>query len=297
VVTPPPYLGALLAALAPMCWAGAVILYRKTDLHPTAMNLFKNGLSLGLLTVTMAVLGVQLPADRPLGDWATLAVSGLLGLAIGDTLLFEGLRRIGAARLALVDTTYAPLMVAMAWAFLGERPGTGFLVGAAAVVVGNAIANVDLRQALQGSDDRVPMGLLMAFGAIVGSGASVILVKSILEASSLVEITWTRLVAGIVGQVLWVTARGEWRDVAPALLPSAQWRFLLPGAFLGTYVALLLWLGGFKWADASLAAILNQLATVYIIALAWLLLGETVSPRQLGGAFVAVAGAAVVLLT
>lgn len=297
-MTAPPYLGELCALLAPMCWSIAVILYRKTDLPPAAMNLFKNGLAAVLLTLTMLVLGIDVATDRSASDWAMLVVSGLLGLAVADTLLFEGLRRIGAARLALVDTTYAPLMVTLAWAFLGERPGVGFLLGAAAVVGGNAFANVNLQRATNADRDRhLWPGLLLAFAAVAGSGASVILVKPILEASSLVEVTWIRLVAGIAGQLAYAAIRRDTATLVDAFRPSPQWRYLVPGALLGTYVALLLWLGGFKWADASVAAVLNQLATIYIIGLAWVVLGESVSRRQLVGASLAVTGAIVVLLS
>ncbi|MEN0060695.1 MAG: DMT family transporter [Myxococcota bacterium] len=292
-----PFLGELCAMLAPMCWSVAVILYRKTELPPAAMNLFKNSLAALLLTVTMLAFGIEVSGERSAADWAMLVGSGLLGLALADTLLFEGLRRIGAARLALVDTTYAPMMVVMAWAFLGERPGAGFLAGAAAVVMGNAVANVDLRAASGPRDREFALGLAMAFFAVVGSGASVIVIKPILETSDLVEVTWIRLVAGIGGQLLWLAVRRDGSTIAKAFRPTAEWRTLLPGAVLGTYVALLLWLGGFKWAEASVAAVLNQLATIYIIVLAWAFLGETVSRRQLIGASLAVTGAIVVLVS
>ncbi|MEM6930255.1 MAG: DMT family transporter, partial [Myxococcota bacterium] len=285
------------AMLAPMCWSVAVILYRQADLPPAAMNLFKNTIAAVLLTLTLVGLGFEVPWDRSWTDWAWLVFSGLIGLAVADTLLFEGLRRIGAARLALVDTTYAPAMVLMAWGFLGERPGVGFLVGAAAVVAGNVVANVDLRRVTRTGGDSVALGLGFALVAVLGSGIGVIAIKPILEGSSLVEVTWFRLLVGIAGQAAWISIRGEWTAVRVALRPSRSWRALVPGAILGTYVAMLLWLGGFKWADASVAAVLNQLATIYIIGLAWGVLGESVSRRQLVGASLAVVGAVVVLLS
>ena len=36
--------------------------------------------------------------------------------------------------------------------------------------------------------------------------------------------------------------------------PSAVWRTLVPASVLGSYVSMLLWIGGFKWADASVAS-------------------------------------------
>jgi len=292
---PFPYAGEVCALLAPLCWAVALILFRRTQLPPTSMNLFKNVVAAVLLCATMLVMNVGIPLDRSGQDWWNLAVSAVIGLAIADVLLLESLHRIGAARLALVDTAYAPMMVLLAWVFLGERPGLGFALGAAAVVTGIAIATVDLQRAVSRGDRFLGIGALMAFGAIVGNGASVVLIKPILEVSDLVEVTWCRLVIGILGQAVWTTLRADWSKAMVAFRPSPSWRFLLPGSVMGTYLAMLLWLGGFKWADASVAAVLNQLATVYILVLAWGVLGERVAPRQILGGALAVVGAAIVV--
>ncbi|MBX2796869.1 MAG: DMT family transporter [Myxococcales bacterium] len=296
-MVPFPYLGEACALLAPLCWSGAVILYRRTDLPASSMNLFKNLLAVGLLSLTMLALGVTIPMDRSSLDWGILALSAVLGLVVADILLLEGLHRIGASRVALVDTTYAPMMVVLAWVFLAERPGWGFALGALAVVAGVAVATIDLRQAIGAGDRFLGIGLLMAFGSICGNGISVILLKPILEASSLVEVTWCRLVIGIAGQVIWTTLRAEWPTALVAFRPSPSWRYLVPGSVMGTYLAMVLWLGGFKWADASVAAVLNQLATIYILVLAWLVLGERVERRQLAGGGLAVVGAVIVVLT
>ncbi|MEZ4238335.1 MAG: DMT family transporter [Myxococcota bacterium] len=293
-------LGEVCALLAPLSWAVAVILFRRSDqagLSPAAMNLFKNTLAIALLSLTLLAMGHGPPPGRSLGDWGILAVSGLLGLAIADTLLFAGLRRIGAARLALVDTVYAPMMVLLSWVFLAERPSVGFLLGAVGVLGGVSLASLDLRRAVASGDRGVALGALMAFGAITGTGISVILVKPLLAEADLVEVIWVRLIAGVLGQLVWVTARREWGEVARAFRPGPAWRTLVPAAFIGTYVSLLLWLGGFKWADASVAAVLNQLATIYTLTLAWAVLGEQVVPRQVAGALLAVAGAVVIVLT
>jgi drug/metabolite transporter (DMT)-like permease len=276
------FLGEICALVAPMCWSVAIILYRRSSeqADPGAMTLFKNGFAVALLTVTMAVLGIGLPSDRSAADWGRLAVSGVLGLAIADTLLFEALRRVGAGRLAIVDTIYAPLVVFLAWLVLDERLTPIFFVGGATVVAGVALANAEKpAEAL----DRRTLAVGMAFGLAA-------------IRSDLIEVTWTRLTAGVLAQIAWLVLRGRGREVAAAFRPAPVWRTLLPAAFVGTYLSLIFWLGGFKWAEASVAAILNQMATVYIVALAWLVLGEPVSARRMAGGALAVAGALLVLL-
>lgn len=291
-------LGELCALLAPLAWAVAVILFKRSaSAPPASLNLFKNALAIVLLSLTLLGLGEGLPADRPLADWARLAASGALGLAVADTLLFEGLRRIGAARLAVVDTAYAPTVVLLSALFLGETPRPAFLAGAAVVVAGVGLATVE-RGAWDGvgGRDRV-VGMLFAFGGILGTATGVVLAKPALEGSHLVEVTWTRLVVGVVVQAAWVTLRGGWVEAAVAFRPSPLWRTLVPAAVFGTYLSLMLWLGGFKWAPASTAAVLNQMATVYILGLARLVLGETLRARQVVGALLASAGAGFIVIS
>ena len=299
---PIPHLGEICALLAPLAWSVAVILFKRSSaLPPLSMNLFKNVLAVVLLSLTLLVGGIGLPHDRPWQDWARLGVSGLLGLALADTLLFEGLRRIGAARLAVVDTVYAPTVVLLSCVFLGEQPGPAFLVGAAAVVVGVSLATIDpsafrARVVEQAGAAEIRVGVIYATCAIVSTATGVVIAKPVLAASNLVEVTWTRLVVGVAGQLVYSVLSGRGKEAAVAFRPAAVWWTLLPGAFVGTYVSLMLWLGGFKWADASVAATLNQMATVYMLLLARIFLKERLQPRQVAGALIAACGALWIVL-
>lgn len=290
------YLGEFSALLAPLCWSVAVVLYRKvgTSATPEAMTLFKNVVALGLLLLTLAALGEGFPSDRTGSDWARLALSGILGLAMADTFLFHALKRIGAARVAIIDTVYAPIVVTLAWLFLGDVLPGSFLLGGVLVIAGVAVANrqgeltpVDAREAAVGS--------LFGVLAVSGTAVGVILSKPVLEGSHLVEVTATRMGFGVLAQLLWSGLRGD-RTVLGAFQPSSgAWRWLLPASFVGTYLAMLLWMGGFKWAPASVAAVLNQLATVYILILARVALDEPVARHQFVGGGLAVVGAIVVM--
>ena len=69
----------------------------------------------------------------------------------------------------------------------------------------------------------------------------------------------------------------------------------IPGALLGTYVAMILWLGGMKYGTASRAALLNQSATIFVLVLSRIA-GEVVPARRWLGAAIAVGGVLAVLL-
>lgn len=293
---PIPHAGEIAALLAPLAWSTAMILYKQTHAPAVSINLFKNTLAVVLLAVTMLVIGEAPPADRPWTDWLRLGVSGLLGLSIADTLLFMGLAKVGASKVAIVDTVYAPVVVLLSWGVLGERPTGAFLVGAALVVGGIVLATVHKDALRVGARDEL-VGMALAGLAVSSTACAVVLAKPVLEHSGLVEVTTTRLAFGLLGQLVWLGATRRWANAGVAFRPGPLWRTLVPAAFIGTYVSMMLWLGGYKWADASVAAVLNQMATVYILAMARFVLGERLRPAQIVGAGLAACGALWIVLS
>ena len=293
-----PQLGVICALVAPLCWAVGVILFRQSTAgRPIALNFFKNMLALGMLTVTMLATGTSIPLDRSPTDWLRLAVSGILGLALADTFLFAALARLGAARLAIIDLVYAPIVIVLSWLFLGERLQPAYFFGAAIVLTGVGIASID-RDALARDPRTSPLaGYLYGLGTICGTALGVVIAKPVLEGSDLIEVTWTRLLVGVLAQTIGITAMSGWADVVPVFRRSPLWRTLVPATIVGTYFSLMFWLGGFKWGPASVAAVLNQMATVYILVLARVVLHEAIPFRRLLGAGIAIVGAVAIVLS
>lgn len=283
-------LGPLFALLAPAAWSTAVILYKRTHAPAAGINLFKNSLAVALLCLTVLATGDFPPPDRSAEDWARLIVSGFLGLSFADMLFFEGLRRVDAAKMAIVDTVYSPAVVLLSWLVLGEHLSSAFAVGAGLVFAGLALATVR-PGALRVENTDEWRGLAYGGVAIASTALAVVLAKPVLERSSLIEVTLIRLSVGVAGQLVWTAARNDWKDALACFRPSRTWLTLVPAAFIGAYLSMMLWLGGYKWAPASLAAVLNQMATVYVLVLAALVLKERLRPAQITGALLAAGGA------
>ena len=96
-----------------------------------------------------------------------------------------------------------------------------------------------------------------------------------------------------------VLESGDWRPAAIGLMAIAAgmpWRRLALAAFVGQFLAMILWLAGYKYTQASVAAILNETASVFILLLAALWLKEPPTRRGLAGVALTLTGVVVMML-
>lgn len=293
-------IGEALSLGCALAWGISVILFKRSEkVSALSVNLFKNVSATVLLGLTMLALGSHIPADRSAADWARIVASGVLGLAVADTLFLESLRRLGAGMMAILDCVYAPLVALFSVVMLNETLSPGFLVGAALVVGGLFAATTggaELREASRVAREHTG-AVLLGLSSIAIMAFAVVLAKPVLDRSELVETTFMRLAAGSAALLPWVLLRRDRREILRVFVPQPVWRHLVPAALLGTYVSMLLWLGGVKYTSASVASVLNQLSVVFTLVLARVVLHEHLSLRRIVGGAACLAGAMVVLLS
>lgn len=73
-------------------------------------------------------------------EWAAVAYAGVLSITVAYLLWYRGVRALGGARTAAFGNLVPVIAIAVAWAWLGERPGPWQLGGAALTVLGVAVA-------------------------------------------------------------------------------------------------------------------------------------------------------------
>ncbi len=274
-----------------LSWAIAVILFRKLgDVPPAALNLFKNAAASVALWLTMLALRIPWNMQRSWSDWLILAGTGVLGLAIADTLFFAGLRRIDASLAALTDCAYAPTVIVLSTLVLDETLGAGIWIGAPLVVLGLWLATWQPRS--HAAVDR--RGVALAVLGVMGTAAGAVLAKPRLIGSDLVEATTVRLLAGTLALFVYHLLAGSARAALALFRPQPEWRIALPATLFGTYISMLLWLGGLQVAAASRTALLNPLGAVFVLLFSRFS-GERVPRRRWVGAALAIGGAGVVL--
>ncbi|MEZ5455315.1 MAG: DMT family transporter [Lysobacteraceae bacterium] len=288
-------LGEALSVGCALAWAVGVILYRRLGEHipPLALTFVKNSLVWAMLV--LSVLVVHGPAWPTLtaGQWALTALSGVLGMALADVLYLKALNMIGAGAMGIIGNLYSPFVVALSFVFLGERFGMQQAFGFALVMSG--VLLVGYRSPSTEEVAGQLKGMVLGGLSIAVMAVAIVMVKRVLEVSPLFWVTLIRMTAALVvlgGVLIW---RGELGSVVRGL-PLLPWRLLLPAAFVGQYLSTLMWLGGYKFAPASVSAVLNESASAFIVLLAWLWLKEPVSRRAMLGIALTLSGVAVMLV-
>ncbi|HSS07133.1 MAG TPA: DMT family transporter [Rhodanobacteraceae bacterium] len=280
---------------AALSWAGGVIVYKRLGetLSPLTLNLAKNVLVLGMIAPTVLLVhGPQIPA-LPASAIALSLVSGVLGIALADTLYFRALNTLGAGRMGIVGNFYSPFVIVLSFVLLGERLNGLQLAGFALVSGGVLIVSShDPHKRLSRAELR--RGAMLGVTAVLLMASAIVMVKRILEVQPLLWIVLLRLIGGVVGMLVLFAWRRE-----PLPIPGRgihlRWPLLVLAAFLGQYVSMVLWMAGYKYTEASVAAVLNETASVFIVLLAALFLREGLDARRLAGVTCTLSGVACML--
>ena len=289
-------LGKILALTCALLWAIAVILFKRAgeSIRPLSLNWYKTALTAILLFPFLLVQGIGGLSQEDL--WAVLA-SGVLGIAVSDTLFFIALDRLGASLAAIVDCFYAPFVMIAAWIMLNQEPrptqiGGGLFVIAAVLVVafdkGHAHLVTDRR--------KLVVGFLAGASAMAFMGVSIAFMQPILNRASLWVVTELRVLAALAVLTPMMLLRRDRRNLFGSLLGRNAWRHALPGSFLGNVLAMTIWVAAFKYTSVSSAAILNQTNTIFVVILAAWVLKETFTQKRLIGTLLAFSGAVMVLV-
>ncbi|MEZ4296902.1 MAG: DMT family transporter [Polyangiaceae bacterium] len=198
--------GELYALIAAASWAVGSLLFAKIGkrVSPGAMNLGKCISAAFVLVLARAALTPSLGSPAWLPEAAALlAVSGVIGLTIGDTAYFGAIVSIGVPR-AILLLSAAPVFAAIGGVvFLGERVGPREAAGIALTLAGIALVVTGrARPSQPPATALAPSGAALASGAPAAPVASLAPVAALVSGAPVAPATARRGVAlGIVAAV------------------------------------------------------------------------------------------------
>jgi drug/metabolite transporter (DMT)-like permease len=290
-------MGELFALLAALTWALAVICFRKSGetISPIPLNLFKNLLGIVLIVPTMIILGQTFLFPAPPREIFLLLISGALGIGLSDTMFFKSLNMIGAGLSAIVDCLYSPFIICLSMLILGERLTALQVVGAILIVSAVFAATFEKKNDNLSRRNLI-WGIFWGVGAMATVALSIVIIKPILGHLPILWSAQIRFVGGCLVLALIVLSRPNRLRIFEIRRFAHGWKSMLVGSILGSYGALIFWLAGMKYTQASIAAALNQTSILFVFIFAAVLLKEMINLQRAIGITLGAAGVFLVML-
>ncbi len=287
-------MGTFFSLLTAIIWAAAVILLKRSGetVPPFALNIFRVVVSAILLLPTLVFAGQARLLGSP-RDVALLFASGILSIAVSDTLFHMSLNAVGAGISAVIDCLYAPLTALFATLLLGERLSPRQILGMALVISG-VLAAAQHEPPRGVTPRRLALGTAWGVLSMITLALGIVIAKPALGRTPVLWATAMRQLGCLCVMAPVVALSPRRRELLRVLRPSRVWRFSLPAAVLGSYLALLCWIAGMKYAKVGVSAILNQSSSIYVLILAAVFLKEPFTRRKLLATSLALAGIALV---
>lgn len=290
--------GDIFAIAAGFFWSFSVILMRISGftIQPLPLTIFKSFVAILGFAVVLLITGDPLLPRYDSMTWPRLVVSAILGISIADTMFAAALNRLGASLQALADCIYAPSVAFVGFLLFGEGLSVWEFLGGALVVSGVFVGMVRTREIKDPRD--LLVGTLLAAGSHIIMAVGILMVRDVIrDGSSLVWIAGFRFLVATAALAIFALIKREKGALTLGFQRRDTWKFTIPMALLGPFLATLFWIAGFKHETVGRAAIYNQMSTVFIILLAWLILREKMTTRKTLGVALAIAGALLVGLS
>jgi len=290
--------GELYALGAALGWAVAVVFYKKLGEKIPAfeLNLFKNSVGLLLFTCTIAGMSSLSHTALTWNEIALLSFSGILGITFADTLIFYSLNHLGAGASAIINCLYSPFAILFAVLMLNEKLSPTHLIGTLLIVCAVLLVGLKKDASETVKINRVK-GILAGVVAMASMTFAMVLIKPLLEKSSLLWVIEIRLGAAVAAAVLYTLITGKGRATIQRYTQADVSRFaLLAGSILGAYISMALFVASYQTGRASVVAVIHQTATIWIVLLATYFLGETLTRNKLIATILGISGAILITI-
>jgi|ETN02SMinimDraft_4_1059925.scaffolds.fasta_scaffold78995_1 drug/metabolite transporter (DMT)-like permease len=289
-------IGDFYALMAALCWSSGVILFELSgkSLDSIQINLLKNSIGFLCFVVVLLVTG-DLFISYTNQEYGILVISAILGVAIGDLLLLNSLRRLGAGLYAIVGTSYVLFVFIFALVMYQEQISHQIYFGGSLVIMGIIVRSNTMLHSIK--RDVLLSGILYGLFAQILTAYSVLLIKPIMENHYIVHIAMLRFGIGMLFNIGHFLFSKGMRTFIETIVQGISNPTMVIGSLMGTFLSVIFWLSGFKYTLASRAAIYNQLSTILITLMAAIFLKEKMTYKSWFGVMLAFIGAMIVSMS
>lgn len=281
--------------IAAILWSVTVILLKSSSnqLSPFLINPIKNSIGLLLFLLLFLYTGIPLWYDNlSLLGYYKILLSGLLGMALGDTIFIYALSKIGANRVAIVDS-FSPFIIYFYSILLLYNQELVFIQFVGLMITTIAIVILTYENDYEDIDYQTKRsGILWVFFAMSCTGYGIVLLKTVLNEIKIEEVeqklkfnlwvTAFRLLPGVIFSWFMFLFKKNKKSLLKPLTNRTVLSKLLLASVIGPFFALGFWILGYAFIDKpSIASIISQTSVIFIVILSWIFLKEKLTPLRL----------------
>jgi drug/metabolite transporter (DMT)-like permease len=236
------------------------------------------------------------PHDIELRGWLWLALSGFIGVFLGDLFLFKAFTITGPRIALLLMSLAPPLAAVFSWLFLHEKMDILDFIGMGITLAGISIVILARPQNEKGERSKFKLrhnvnGILFAFLGAMGQATGLVISKIGLQSTSNPFFaTQIRLFAGILGFIILITFLKRWGSIFSSAKNNKAMGLVSLGAFFGPFLGISFSLLAIQYANPGIVQTITSITPVLIIPFSIWFFKEKITIREILGAVLAVVG-------
>jgi drug/metabolite transporter (DMT)-like permease len=232
-------------------------------------------------------------------------LSGLLGIFLGDTLLFSAVHRLGPRRTGVLFATNAPMSILLSWLFLNERLSFSQLLACGLVLTGVIIAILfgkrNNHHAWEETKGKLSIGILMALGGALGQASGALLSKpALLDGADPIAVSALRVSTGAIALILAYGLVYRHKQPVGAIpfwqLNRSDFLGVATMATIGMVIGMSFLVWGVGNANVGIVTTLSAVVPVLILPGLWITTGQRPALGAWLGAILVVIGATLIIL-
>jgi drug/metabolite transporter (DMT)-like permease len=282
-----------------MTWAFSAVIAAgpSSQLGAIAFNRLRMGIVLVMLVIVIAITGGWRTLQPEF--LAPLALSGFIGIFLGDTCLFLTMNRMGPRRSNILFSTNAPMSAVLGWLFLGEAIVPQKIAGIAvvfagvilAIVFGKRRSQLDTWETVKGS---LPAGIALGLGAAMCQSVGSLIARPLM-ASGVDPASASALRVAVAVVCLSLLMATGIRQVQARARPTARTVALIGVSGIAAMgIGMTLVLFALSGGKVGIVATLSATTPAWILPLIWIRTGERPAGFAWAGAALVIAGSSLI---
>lgn len=293
------YLGEIAALGTAFSWSFGSIFFTISSrrIGHNVVNRLRLALGLLFLLIThFFITGQVLPSGVTHFHWFWFGLSGIIGFAIGDTMLFRSFVLLGP-RISMLLMSLVPVFgTIIAWIFLHEILGLIDIVAIVLTLAGISWVILEKKNNKHEKNHYLT-GIIVGIGAAFCQALGLILSKKGLS-NDFSALSGNIIRVFVAVMTLWIFS--ILRGTVPSTFRSLKDRkavfTMSGGAFLGPFLGVWLSLVAVKYAYVGIASTLMALPPIFLIPLSHWIFKEKITISAILGTILAVIGVALIFL-